>query len=93
MIRNTLCAAVLLCSLASPAAAEITFHIEEPAEGSVRSGISLISGWAISDVGIVTVEAFINGESLGLLPYGSARGDVGAAFPDVPGSSDSGWAM
>ncbi|MBT8039341.1 MAG: hypothetical protein KJN78_03820, partial [Gammaproteobacteria bacterium] len=93
MIRKTLCTAVLLCSLASPAVAEITFHIEEPAEGSVRSGISLISGWAISDEGIVSVEAFINGESLGLLPYGSARGDVGAAFPDVPDSSDSGWAM
>lgn len=93
MIRNTLFTALLLCAFATPAAAEITFTIEEPADGSVRSGISLISGWAVSDEGIVSVEAFIDGESLGLLPYGSPRGDVGAAFPNVPGSENSGWAM
>jgi len=93
MIRKHLLAAILLSAVASPAAAEITFNIEEPAEGSVRSGIGLISGWAVSDVGIVSVEAFINGESLGLVPYGSPRGDVGAAFPNIPGSDESGWAM
>ena len=93
MIRKHLLAAILLSAVASPAAAEITFNIEEPAEGSVRSGIGLISGWAVSDVGIESVEAFINGESLGLVPYGSPRGDVGAAFPNIPGSDESGWAM
>ena len=39
------------------------------------------------------LEAFMNGESLGYIPYGSPRGDVQAAFPDVPGSDKSGWAM
>ena len=93
MIRKALSLALLLCAFATSAAAEITFNIEEPTDGSVRSGIGLISGWAISDMGIVSVEAFIDGQSLGLLPYGSARGDVAAAFPDVPDSMQSGWAM
>ena len=93
MIRKHLLAAILLSAVASPAVAEITFIIEEPAEGSVRSGIGLISGWAVSDEGIVSVEAFMNGVSLGQVPYGSPRGDVAAAFPDIPGSNESGWAM
>ena len=93
MIRKYLLTATLLSAMASPAAAEITFNIEEPAQDSVRSGIGLISGWAVSDVGIESVEAFMNGESLGFIPYGSPRGDVEAAFPHIPGSDKSGWAM
>lgn len=93
MIRKYLLTATLLSAVASPAAAEITFNIEEPAQDSVRSGIGLISGWAVSDVGIESIEAFMNGESLGFIPYGSPRGDVEAAFPHIPGSDKSGWAM
>ena len=93
MIRKYLLTAAMLCAVASPAAAEITFHIESPAEGSVRSGIGLISGWAISDLGVESVEAFINGQSIGIVPFGSRRGDVRRAFPDIPGSGNSGWAM
>jgi uncharacterized protein YkwD len=85
--------ATLLLVCATPALAEITFSIEEPAPDSTRSGIGLISGWAVSDRGVVSVEAFINGVSLGYLPYGSARGDVAAVFPDIPGSENSGWSM
>ena len=91
MIRKLL--ATLLLATTSPAFAEITFAIGEPAEGSTRSGIGLISGWAVSDLGIVSVEVFLNGESMGFVPYGSSRGDVAAAFPDIPDALWSGWGM
>ena len=93
MVRTRILAALLLCAGASSAQAEITFVIEEPQGGQNRSGIGLISGWAISDAGIESVEGFIDGESIGLIPYGSGRGDVQAAFPDIPDSLHSGWGM
>lgn len=86
-------ALLLLCAVASPALADITFSIEEPAQDSTRSGIGLITGWAVSDLGIETVEVIVDGVSLGNVPYGSGRGDVGAAFPNIPDSDKSGWAM
>jgi uncharacterized protein YkwD len=88
-----LLAALFTTFCALDARGEITFAIGEPAEGAVKSGVGLISGWAVSDVGIVSVEAFIDGESLGPVPYGSQRGDVAAAFPDIPGALHSGWGM
>ena len=94
MIRiRLLAAALLLMLVAIPALADIKLAIGEPGAGTTRSGIGLISGWAISHEGVESVEAFIDGESLGFLPYGSARGDVAAAFPDYPDSLHSGWAM
>lgn len=93
MIRKFLLSAFLLLASVSPALAEITFSIEEPTEGSTRSGIGLVSGWAVSDLGIVSVEVFMDGESLGFVPYGSARGDVGDAFPNIDDSEFSGWGM
>ena len=94
MIKSRLFPAfLLLCASASPALAEITFNIEEPTQDSTRSGIGLVSGWAVSDLGIESVEVIMNGESIGFVPYGSSRGDVGAAFPDILGSDLSGWGM
>jgi hypothetical protein len=52
-----------------------------------------VSGWAVSDRKIVSVEAFIDGASLGLVPYGGSRLDVAAAFPQYPDAEHSGWAM
>lgn len=94
MIKTKLFPALLLlCAGASPALADITFAIGEPTQGSTRSGIGLISGWAVSDLGIETVEVTVDGVSIGNAPHGSSRGDVGAAFPDIPGSDQSGWGM
>jgi uncharacterized protein YkwD len=78
---------------ASPALAEIIFEIGEPLPDSTKSGIGQISGWAVSDIEIVSVEAFIDGISLGKVPYGGTRMDVAAAFPQHPNSEFSGWAM
>lgn len=94
MIRFKLLSALLALAVsASPALAEINFSIEEPASGFTKSGIGQISGWAVSDVEIVSVEALIDGASLGLVPYGGTRGDVATAFPEFPDSELSGWSM
>jgi uncharacterized protein YkwD len=94
MIRLTRFAAVLLLAAgAVPALADLQFAIGEPAEGSIKSGIGQVSGWAVSDREIVSVEAFIDGASLGLVPYGGSRLDVAAAFPQYPDAEHSGWAM
>lgn len=93
MIRKLLFSAGLLLACASPALAEITFTIEEPAPDSTRSGIGLVSGWAVSDLGVVSVEVYMDGELIGYVPYGSARADVGAAFPGISDASWSGWGM
>lgn len=86
-------AILLLASSAAPALAEVQFAIGDPAESSVKSGIGQVSGWAVSDRKIVSVEAFIDGASLGLVPYGGSRLDVAAAFPQYPDAEFSGWAM
>ena len=86
-------AALLLAASASTAFGDTQFAIGEPAEGKVYSGIGQISGFAVSDEKIVSVEAFIDGISLGLVPYGGTRKDVASAFPEYPDSEFSGWAM
>jgi uncharacterized protein YkwD len=94
MIRFLRLASVFfLAAVAYPAAADIQFQIGEPTAGSVNSGIGQISGWAVSDETIVSVEALIDGVSLGLVPYGGTRKDVANAFPDIPNAEFSGWAM
>ena len=93
MIKFKFLSALLCLVVSASALAEIQFAIGEPTEDSTRSGIGQISGWAVSDVPIVSVEAFIDGVSVGLVPYGGTRLDVAAAFPEFPDSEFSGWAM
>jgi len=94
MMRFKLLLALFVLSvIASPVWAEIKFQIGEPAANSTNSGIGQISGWAVSDQAVVSVEAFIDGVSVGLVPYGGTRMDVADAFPDFPNSDLSGWSM
>ena len=67
--------------------------LEEPDFGLVQMGVGNLRGWAVSSAGIRKVEAFLDGEFLGEIPYGGARGDVGLAFPDINGSDQSGFSM
>ena len=67
--------------------------LEEPAVGLVHMGVGNLRGWAVSSAGIRKVEAFLDGEFLGEIPYGGARSDVGLAFPDIDGSDQSGFGM
>ena len=67
--------------------------LEEPAVGLVHMGVGNLRGWTVSSAGIRKVEAFLDGEFLGEIPYGGARSDVGLAFPDIDGSDQSGFGM
>ena len=55
MIRKFIVPAMLLCAGVTSAQAEITCMIGEPLDGATRSGVGLISGWGVSDRGIVCV--------------------------------------
>ena len=81
-------AGVLLLALCSQAAlAEVHFAIGEPAEGSVKSGIGQVSGWAVSDREITSIEALIDGVS----PSDSRVPSVGSrALSVVSRASDRG---
>ena len=68
-------------------------NLEEPAVDLVHMGIGNLRGWAISSAGIRKVEAFLDGELLGEIPYGGAREDVGRVFPDIDDSDQSGFSM
>jgi len=94
MIRFKLLTALfVLAASAASALADIQLVIEEPAAQSTKSGIGQITGWAVSDDDIISVEALIDGTSLGIVPYGGTRQDVAAAFPSLPDAEFSGWAM
>jgi len=88
-----LSAVLLFAASVSSAPADVVFFIGEPAADTIKSGIGQISGWAVSDREIVSVEAFIDEVSIGIVPYGGTRQDVAAAYPDYPNSEFSGWSM
>jgi hypothetical protein len=66
--------------------------LEEPINGEIHSGVGNLRGWAVSSAGIKRVEIEIGGATFEA-PYGSDRGDVGAAFPDVTDSAQSGFSL
>lgn len=67
--------------------------LEEPVVGEIHTGVGNLRGWAVGDAGIDKVEIWIDDVYAFDLPYGGSRGDVGAAFPDVAGSGESGFSM
>ena len=67
--------------------------LEEPVAGEIHTGVGNLRGWAVATDGISKVEIFIDGAYQFDAPYGGRRNDVGGAFPDVEGSSDSGFSL
>ena len=67
--------------------------LDEPRNNGVHSGIGMIRGWAVSGESVEQVEVFIDGEYAFDVPYGDPRADVGKAFPDISGSSTSGFSV
>ena len=65
--------------------------LEEPINGEVHGGVGNLRGWAVASEGIEKIEIYIDGSYDFDAPYGGARGDVGAAFPEVPNSTESGF--
>ena len=74
-----------------PGVLEVT--LEEPVEGQIHTGVGNLRGWAVASEGITKVEVRIDGVLAFEAPYGGSRGDVGGAFPDVAGSSESGFSL
>jgi hypothetical protein len=71
----------------------INLSLEEPQHGSVYSGIGNIRGWALSFEEVEKVELYIDGQLMGIIPYGGLRNDVGSKYPEIPGSGNSGFSM
>ena len=67
--------------------------LEEPVQGQVHTGVGNLRGWAVASEGITKVEILVDGVLAFEAPYGGERGDVGGAFPDVAGSSESGFSL
>jgi hypothetical protein len=67
--------------------------LEEPAGGSVYSGVGNLRGWSVATVGIDRIEIWFDGVYAFDAPYGGARGDVGNIFPDIDNSSSSGFSL
>ena len=71
----------------------LRISLEEPVSGQIHTGVGNLRGWAVATEGITKIEIFIDNVYAFDAPYGGSRGDVGGAFPDVPGSSDSGFSL
>lgn len=67
--------------------------VGKPVNGSKLTGTITITGWAISPNGISDMELYVDGIFHSSIPRGSARPDVGLAYPDVSGAYDSGFAI
>ena len=73
--------------------------IDTPANGAVVAGEVPVTGWALDDAGVDKVEVFRSpvGAESGLVFVGravfirSARPDVQAAYPSIPGNDNAGW--
>lgn len=70
-----------------------TVSLEEPVDGEPISGVGNLRGFAFAEDGIEKVEIHIDGEYAFDAPYGGSRTDVGAAFPDIAGSENSGFSL
>lgn len=67
--------------------------LEEPVQKETHSGVGNLRGWAVASDGVEKIEIFIDGEYQFDAPYGGARQDVAGAFPDVSGSTESGFSL
>lgn len=70
-----------------------TLSLEEPIRDEVHGGIGNLRGWAVAEDGIDRIEMWLNGSFLFEMPYGGDRPDVAAAYPNVAGAQQSGYAM
>lgn len=75
------------------ASRDMLLNIEEPANGGTYSGVGNLRGWAVYELGIESIEVYIDGEFQFLAPYGGERNDVGNSYPDIPDSNFSGFSL
>jgi ADP-heptose:LPS heptosyltransferase/GT2 family glycosyltransferase len=83
---------------AQDALGDIRLQIDTPTLDGTRMretlrGAFTVAGWAVARTGLHSVAVLIDGESLGEAHLGMRREDIGAAFPDYPGSLLAGFAL
>jgi hypothetical protein len=74
-------------------------YVETPANDATVRGEVAVTGWALDDGGLASVDVFRSpvGAESGLIFLGrasfvrGARPDVAAAFPDMPDNDNAGW--
>ncbi|MHB9100800.1 MAG: S8 family peptidase [Sulfuricella sp.] len=76
-----------------PQSGGMILNLEEPVSGGSASGVGNVRGWAVSQRTLRRVDLYVDGTLAITVPYGSSRGDVGAAYPSYPGSGNSGFSM
>ncbi|HXO18574.1 MAG TPA: hypothetical protein VOA87_01485 [Thermoanaerobaculia bacterium] len=94
MKRNVLLAAVVISLLAAaPSWAALPFGSfgGQIGGGNTSSGIALLFGWALDDVGVAAIDIVVDGVIDGRATYGRSRPAVQAAFPSFPNAGNSGW--
>ncbi len=65
-------------------------YIDAPANDSIISGDSNVSGWFLDKAGVDKIEVLVDGTSMGFANYGSERVDVQKAFPEFQ-NANSGY--
>ncbi len=68
-------------------------ELDQPADQGVYSGVGMIRGWALSEEEVERIEVYVDGRYAFDVPYGDPRDDVGYAYPDIDGSSTSGFSV
>jgi ADP-heptose:LPS heptosyltransferase/GT2 family glycosyltransferase len=81
-----------------PPAVELRLEMDRPALDGTEArealqGALSISGWAVARTGIEGVSVFLDDTLLGAAHIGMRREDIGAAYPDLPGSLLAGYAL
>ncbi len=79
-----------------PAAAAFRFELDGPAtrDGAAVDPVTgrlVIEGWALARDGMASIDVELDGALLGQAHYGTARPDVGIAFPDWAGAARGGY--
>ena len=67
--------------------------LDTPVGGQPIQGKARVSGWAISEDGIQSVEVYVNRDFVGRATIGEARPDVARVYPNLTGSGSSGWSL
>ena len=95
MRHSTFILSLLIFSTGAVSAADDVLRImlEEPVAGEIHGGVGNLRGWAVATAGIDKIEIMIDRVYAFDAPYGGARGDVGAAFPEVTNASESGFSL
>jgi hypothetical protein len=65
--------------------------LDQPVVGQPIQGKAPVSGWAISEDGIQSVEIYIDRDFVGQAAIGEARPDVAKVYPNLTDSGSSGW--